>query len=140
MIDIKIQDNSLKITAEAGKAMERSLYAIGTAAVGDVVKYMSKRDFTGRDIVDSGRLRGSMSFITPEKTSGANGNEARQSDALNGKADANTVIIGTNVEYANYVNNGTKKQPARKFMERGIEPNAEKYSRIAKNIFEGKKI
>jgi HK97 gp10 family phage protein len=138
MIDVKIQDNSLKITAEAGKAVNKALFAIGTKAVGDTVKYMSKRDFTGRDIVDSGRLRGSMSFITPEKTSGANGGEAKQSDSLSGKAEPNTVIIGTNVEYANYVNNGTKKQPARKFMEHGIEPNIDKYKEIAKKIFEGK--
>jgi HK97 gp10 family phage protein len=138
MVDVKIENNTAKVLGEFGSAMGRALYAIGVEAQGDVVKYMSKPDFTGRDIVDTGRLRGSISFVTPDAESGVYDNNADSSDALSGKGEENTVIIGTNVEYANYVNNGTRKQRARKFMENGIEPNWDKYQKIAKDIFEGK--
>lgn len=138
MIDVKLENNTMKVEAEFGKAMGRALYAIGVTAQGDIVKYMSKPDFTGRDIVDTGRLRGSISFVTPEEESGVYDNNADSSDALSGKGLENTVILGTNVEYADEVNNGSKKQKGRKFMENGIEPNWGKYQDLAKDIFEGK--
>lgn len=138
MVDVKLENNTLKVESEFGKAMGRALYAIGVTAQGDIVKYMSKPDFTGRDIVDTGRLRGSISFVTPEEESGVYDNNADSSDALSGKGLENTVIIGTNVEYADDVNNGTKKQKGRKFMENGIEPNWGKYKDLAKEVFEGK--
>lgn len=138
MVDVKLENNTMKVEAEFGKAMGRALYAIGVTAQGDIVKYMSKPDFTGRDIVDTGRLRGSISFVTPEEESGVYDNNADSSDALSGKGLENTVILGTNVEYADEVNNGSKKQKARKFMENGIEPNWDKYQDLAKEIFEGK--
>lgn len=138
MVDVKLENNTMKVEAEFGKAMGRALYAIGVTAQGDIVKYMSKPDFTGRDIVDTGRLRGSISFVTPEEESGVYDNNAGSSDALSGKGLENTVILGTNVEYADEVNNGSKKQKGRKFMENGIEPNWGKYQDLAKDIFEGK--
>ena len=138
MIEVKIKNNTAKVLGEFGKSMSRALYAIGVSAQGDIVKYMSKPDFTGRDIVDTGRLRGSISFVTPDTESGVYDNNADSTDALSGKGEENTVIIGTNVEYGDYVNNGTSKQKARKFMENGIEPNWDKYQKMAKDIFEGK--
>lgn len=138
MVDVKLENNTMKVEAEFGKAMGRALYAIGVTAQGDIVKYMSKPDFTGRDIVDTGRLRGSISFVTPEEESGVYDNNADSSDALSGKGLENTVILGTNVEYADEVNNGSKKQKGRKFMENAIEPNWGKYQDLAKEIFKGK--
>lgn len=138
MVDVKLENNTAKVLGEFGSAMGRALYAIGVTAQGDVVKYMSKPDFTGRDIVDTGRLRGSISFVTPDEESGVYDNNADSSDALSGKGLENTVIIGTNVEYGNYVNNGTSKQKPRHFMENGIKPNWDKYQKMAKDIFEGK--
>ncbi|HZJ77212.1 MAG TPA: HK97 gp10 family phage protein [Clostridia bacterium] len=138
MISIKIDSNLKAVNGDLDMAIEKALYSIGVTAQGDIVKYMSKPDFTGKDIVDTGRLRGSISFVTPEKNSGANDSNAKDGDALSGAGEDRTVIIGSNVEYADYVNNGTLRQPARKFMENGIEPNAEKYQKLARDIFEGK--
>lgn len=140
MIDVKIENNTAKIEAEFGQAMNRALYAIGVTAQSDITDYMSKPDFTGRDIVDTGRLRASISFVTPEDASGANSGEAKTGDAL-GKnlKEEKTVILGTNVEYGAAVNNGNgKNRPARKFMENGIEPNFKKYKEIAEDVFKGK--
>lgn len=166
MVDVKLENNTAKVLGEFGSAMGRALYAIGVSAQGDVVKYMKKPDFTGRDIVDTGRLRGSISFVTPEQESGVYDNNADSSDALSGKGLENTVIIGTNVEYAQQVNNGYGENPppklskeilekykddkgigkgigkakkeGRRFMENSIKPNWDKYQKMAKDIFEGK--
>lgn len=69
MIDIKVEDKTREFLTEFEKGMERALYAIGVTAQADIVRYMSEPDFTGEDIVDTGRLRASMSFVTPENTS-----------------------------------------------------------------------
>ena len=139
MIDVKIENNTAQIKAEFGEAMGRALYAIGITAQADITKYMGEPDFTGKDIVDTGRLRASISFVTPERASGINSTEANSDDALNiNIKETDTVILGTNVEYGDKVNNGTSRQPARKFMENGIEPNWDKYQKMAQEIFEGK--
>jgi hypothetical protein len=137
MIDVKIENNTAKVLGEFGSAMGRALYAIGVSAQGDVIKEMNRTIYT-RDPKKkytyklTGRLRGSISFVTPDAESGVYDNNADSSDALSGKGLENTVIIGTNVEYAEKVNR------KRKFMENGIEPNWDKYQKIAKDIFEGK--
>ena len=136
-VKVKIEKNADKIKTEFAKQTERVLYAVGTQAVSDVVSYMSKPDFTGRDIVDTGRLRASISFLTPEIASGANGAEASKADTLQGAGEENAVLIGSNVEYADDVNNGAFKKPARKFMENSINPNKNKYQRTADKIFRG---
>lgn len=138
MVEVKLENNTAKVLSEFGDSMERALYAIGISAQGDVVKYMSNIDFTGRDIVNTGRLRGSISFVTPEAESGVYDTNATAADAIHGQGLENTVIIGTNVEYGDKVNNGTRGQKARHFMENGIEPNWDKYQKMADDIFKGK--
>lgn len=134
----KFESHAAEVLTEAQKRTNRALYAVGMEAQGDVIKYMSKPDFTGRDIVDTGRLRASISFLTPETESGPNGAEACGSDAIKGRSEQGSLLIGSNVEYADDVNNGTTKQPARHFLENGIEPNFKKYAEIVSEIYEGK--
>lgn len=70
-----------------------------------------------RGSVDSNRLRGSITHI----------------EAPNEKA----VYIGTNVEYAPYVEYGTHKAPPYPFLKPAIQENHEKYMEIAKNYLKG---
>lgn len=113
-IKIDIQDNSDFILKASELQIQRALFKMGENAVRYVVEYMSKPDFTGRDIVDTGRLRASISFATSEHISNPT------EDGVNFKSDKYSTIVGTNVEYANYVELGTKKQPARHFLLNGI--------------------
>ena len=139
-ISIKFENNKKKVLEEFDKAVEQALYAIGTQAVKGVVEYMSIPDFTGRDIVDTGRLMASISFITPDKQSGfVNGMvaESEGDDIIKGRSDDMTVIVGTNVNYAEWVNNGTTKQPARHFLENGITRERDNMEDLVKAIFEG---
>lgn len=139
--EIKFQvdiDNNLKLTEEElKKALEKCLYAIGVTSVAKVVEYMSKPDFTGKDIVDTGRLRASISFITPEQESGPNSSEASKEDTLTGRAPELMVYIGSNVEYADYVNNGTSKQPARQFLQNGINLAYPEFEKLIEKILKG---
>lgn len=113
-INIDIQDNSDFILKASELQIQRALFKAGENAVRYVVEYMSKPDFTGRDIVDTGRLRASISFATSEHMSNPT------EDGVNFKSNKYSTIVGTNVEYASYVELGTKKQPARHFLLNGI--------------------
>ena len=113
-INISIQDNTELILKASELQIQQALFKAGENAVRSVVDYMSKPDFTGKDIVDTGRLRASISFATSEFMS------KPDEDGINFKADKYTTIIGTNVEYANYVELGTSKQLARHFLLNGI--------------------
>ena len=113
-INISIQDNTELILKASELQIQQALFKAGENAVRSVVDYMSKPDFTGKDIVDTGRLRASISFATSEFMSNPN------EDGINFKTDKYTTIIGTNVEYANYVELGTSKQLARHFLLNGI--------------------
>ena len=113
-INISIQDNTELILKASELQIQQALFKVWENAVRSIVDYMSKPDFTGKDIVDTGRLRASISFATSEFMSNPN------EDGINFKADKYTTIIGTNVEYANYVELGTSKQLARHFLLNGI--------------------
>lgn len=113
-INISIQDNTELVLKASELQIQQALFKAGENAVRSVVDYMSKPDFTGKDIVDTGRLRASISFATSEFMSNPN------EDGINFKADKYTTIVGTNVEYANYVELGTSKQLARHFLLNGI--------------------
>ena len=107
-----LTDNSEFIINAFDVATDKALYVVGLKADEHIVRYMSQPDFTGRDIVDSGRLRASISFVTPDRESGFINGKAEGSettDIISGQGQKNTVIIGSNVEYASYVNNGTSK-------------------------------
>lgn len=116
--EIKIQDNSGKVLAELEKSIERAMFYAGNNIVNETTDYMGQIDFTGQDIVDTGRLRASLSYIT-EQQSGGGENAHKLTDTIKGNADDNSVIWGSNVEYASYVNNGTSKKEARKFIQNG---------------------
>lgn len=137
---VKVEDNSKEVLADFDKKTEQALLAIGTQAVKGIVEYMSIPDFTGRDIVDTGRLRASISFLTPTTESGfVNGmvEESEGDDIVKGRSDPKSVIVGTNVNYAEWVNNGTKKQPARHFLENGIENERDNMQELVDLIFRG---
>ena len=134
---VHFENNRKLIEEELKKALEKCLYAIGVTSVAKVVEYMSKPDFTGKDIVDTGRLRASISFITPERESGPNSTEATIADTLTGRSPELTVYIGSNVEYADYVNNGTSKQPARQFLQNGINLAYPEFEKLIEEILKG---
>lgn len=136
---IRVENNSQIVLEDLGEAMKRALYAIGVKAVEGSVDAISGR-YDINPAVDTGRLRASISFITPTDK-GDSGQpkpaNAKAGDELTGEAEQNTVVVGSNVEYAEYVHNGTSKMAGRPFLREGIEKTRDKMQEQAEKIFKG---
>lgn len=78
----KLYDNAADVLKATAEQKLRALEAVGIQAEGDV-----KDEITDLDAVDTGRLRGSIA----------------------NQVDGDSVEIGTNVDYAVYVHEGTGK-------------------------------
>ena len=100
---IRVDSNEPVIRAELDKDIERALYAIGVKAVEGAVRSISGQYTPRNQAVDTGRLRASISFITAGGQSGAGAAqvpESKSGDRLDGQGPPNTVVVGSNVSYA----------------------------------------
>ena len=136
---IRVENNSQLVISELEKATERALYAIGVKAVEGSVDAISGR-YDIDPAVDTGRLRASISFITPTQK-GDSGQpkpaNAQAGDELTGTAEQNSVVVGSNVEYAEYVHDGTSKMAGRPFLREGIDKTKDEMQEQAEKIFKG---
>lgn len=136
---IRVENNSQIALGELAKATERVLYAIGVKAVEGSVDAISGR-YDIKPAVDTGRLRASISFITPMDKGGSGQPKpanAQAGDELTGTAEQNTVVVGSNVEYAEPVHNGTSKMAGRPFLREGIDKTKDQMQEQAEKIFKG---
>lgn len=133
MSDIKVKnDNTNKILDELKEATHNALMDVGMIASGDVADFIQTEG-----IVDTGLLRNSITFAI-----GGEGANKKSYSATSGggegsyteKAPNNpdTVYIGTNVEYAKYVQYGTSKMTKRDFMFAPLKANLDEYRNIIK--------
>lgn len=136
---IRVENNSQLVLEDLGEAMERALYAIGVKAVEGSVDAISGR-YDIKPAVDTGRLRASISFITPTDKGGSGQPKpanAQAGDELTGTAEENSVVVGSNVEYAEKVHNGDSKMPGRPFITEGISKTKDKMQEQVEKIFKG---
>lgn len=136
---IRVENNSQLALGELEKATERVLYAIGVKAVEGSVDAISGR-YDIKPAVDTGRLRASISFITPTQKGGSGQPKpanAQAGDDLTGTAEENSVVVGSNVEYAEKVHNGDSKMAARPFLREGIDKTKDQMQEQAEKIFKG---
>ena len=153
---IRVENNSQLVFEELEKATERALYAIGVKAVEGSVDAISGKLGIER-AVKTGRLRASISFITAsgdmsvvpsgeQRYENKAVKESKDGDKLSGNADKNSVIVGSNVEYAQQVHNGMwtsekggekRKYKERPFLRVGIEKTKDQMQEQAEKIFKG---
>lgn len=107
-MSVKIEDHSAEVLAAKNTAIERALEAIGQQCVG-YAKMLSP--------VDTGRLRNSLTHDV--------------------KAGEEAVYVGTNVEYAPYVELGTRRSKAQPFLRPAVENHSDEYKRIAEAFLKG---
>ena len=107
-MSITIKDNTNEVLGDMDRAMMRALEAVGIEAQGDAVAICP---------VDTGRLRNSITHAID----------------IDGKA----AIIGTNVEYALYVHEGTRGRSGQPFLTDAVKKNQLKYNRIFTAVFRG---
>ncbi|OEH86251.1 hypothetical protein BHU72_12005 [Desulfuribacillus stibiiarsenatis] len=102
---IKFQSNKKKVLEAMKDAENRALNGIGAFVQGEAIV---------RTPVDTGNLRSSIDFVT-------NQNEK-------------SVTVGTNVEYAPYVEKGTRKQRGQAFLAPAVETNIRRIGELAREL------
>ena len=114
--------SKVDVAIEAEKeAIQRALEAIGIQFMGDAADYCP---------VDTGRLRASITYATQD-AKGTYGSPFKSGDSsISGTVPEATVIVGTNVEYAPYVEYGTSKSREQSFLRRALQENMDTYAAI----------
>ena len=140
MSNVKITDNSKAFIAAKDRAVAAALAAIGKEAAGNAME-----ELTNQDAVNTGRLRNSITYATQQHTEaknfswheGKNGEPAGSgSTAPKGTPEKDTVYIGTNVEYAKYIEVGTSrsKKGGVHYLRKAATEHGEEYKKIMENI------
>ena len=129
---IEIQDNSQKVKDDLNNKMPEILNGLGNELYKSIYNFM-----TIDKIVDTGRLRGSISFSTPYNEYSNLTLANKPDDVIKGIKQKDTVVYGSNVEYASYVNSGSSKQKARKFIENGTYRAVPQMQKVVEKILKG---
>lgn len=116
----KLKSNRKEVLRGSEEAAERGLAAIGMRAV----TYTHRPKERGGTPVDTGRLRNSIAWATASQ--GGGGTDAPSG----GGADDRTVIIGTNVEYGEVVEEGTSKRKPAHMLRNALTDGSDEYARI----------
>jgi HK97 gp10 family phage protein len=131
-MSIVIKDNSKEVIREMNRKVPIILDALGSEAEGNAVS-----EITALGAVDTGRLRNSITHATLEyhgKSSYTDKEGNRYSDA-NAKSSpgSDSVYIGTNVEYAPYIELGTSKMSSRPFLKNAVSGHTNDYKKIVED-------
>jgi len=108
------QDNSPAAKSQMAANVIKALTAMGIKNQEIVTKIITEGPGYFRPPVDTGRLRSSMTYQVDEQ------NEV--------------VIVGSNVEYAPYVHEGTSRMTGRPFLKDSLENYRDDYNEIATKI------
>ena len=127
--DFKLKSNRKEVLRSSEEAVERGLAAIGMRAVTYTHRPKKRRGTP----VDTGRLRNSIAWATASQSGGGmekpplcGGTDAPPG----GGADDRTVIIGTNVEYGEFVEEGTSKRKPAHMLRNALTDGSDEYARI----------
>lgn len=132
-MELQLQDFSTDVLKCFNEACDRALYRIGLKGVEGAVESISKLP---NKAIDTGRLRASISFVAHGEQKSEN-KGAEEADYISGAPDELCTVIGTNVNYAVYVHEGTKKMPARPFLRDGVNDMKDKMQEDVIKVFKG---
>lgn len=102
---LELVDNTELVKKASEEAIERALEAIGLQAEG----YAKLELENDPRRIDTGRLRNSITHQRQGK---------------------DTEVIGTNVEYAEYVHEGTRRMEPNRFLRNAVTKNIDEYKQI----------
>ena len=120
--EVKLEDNSKVFENALPQQIKAALMAIGMAAESNAKKEITKRVYNTPESPSykrTGRLRNSISHAVAEEEKAA--------------------YIGSNVEYAPYVELGTSKMAARPFLTPAATQHSEEYKQIVEAVLKGDK-
>ena len=126
---VDYKDNSQQILSALEKGKRNALTAIGATAETHV-----KDNITADDLIDTGRLRNSITFATGDYSgigtyTDNEGNRYYDAKARNTPKD-DEVAIGTNVEYAAYTELGTQHIAAHHYLKRAVTEHKDEYKNL----------
>lgn len=129
MADIKFTSNVNDILRRMEKGKRNALTAIGATA-----ETHTKENITADDLIDTGRLRNSITYATGDYSgigtySDNKGNSYGDAKARN-KPKNDEVGIGTNVEYAAYTELGTQHITAHHYLKRAVTEHKDEYKNL----------
>lgn len=138
-MSITFKDNTDEVLSALEKAIQNGLTAIGMTAEGHAKREITKLVYSRGDKEKryrlTGRLRNSITYaVSGQETAirsyrDDDGNEYSY-DGIAPDDREKGVYIGTNVEYAPYVELGTVKMQARPFLRPAATEHSEEYKRI----------
>lgn len=137
-LKVKISDYSEEVLSEFKDRVEIGLEEIGV--FGEDYAVAAIENFPRR--VDTGLLRNSITHAlagqTPSKQT-YQSDDGSKSGGYYGSAEGggNTVYIGTNVDYAGYVHDGTRRMEPNRFLEAAIRGHKETYAAIMERALRG---
>ena len=109
---IRVESHRAEVIAAKDEAVEKALMEMGLVAEAHAKTEIANDPKR----IDTGRLRNSITFA---------------------KADDTSVAVGTNVEYAEYVHEGTQRMAPNRFLKNAVEKNANEYKEIAEKWLKG---
>lgn len=110
-VEVKVESNSAAVKEALSEQIEQALIAIGLAA-----ESHAKQALTDQKAVDTGRLRNSVTHAN----------------------DEDSVYIGTNVEYAAFIELGTTRMRARPYLRPAASQHSDEYRQLVEAALRGK--
>lgn len=129
-IVFKTTDNTKRVIDKKDEVAEATLEVIG-AFLADQSAKMLNTDAYGPRRVDTGRLMNSVSWATNGSAGSPNGADGSDG-AKRGSPKKGELQWGTNVEYAEYVHEGTSKMEANRFLQNGFQINKDQVEKLVK--------
>lgn len=132
MSELIVKSNLGEVKAELANRIPVILNAVGLQAEGNAIEEITKMK-----AVDTGRLRNSITFATSEMQGNPNTKEGAKADPADYEPrmtpEKDSVYIGTNVEYAPYIELGARSMAPRPFLKNAIVNHRDEYERIIKD-------
>lgn len=148
MADVEFIDNSDKFEEAMADAIPAILEAIGMDIEREA-KLGIRGDFGDPERIDTGLLRNSITYALSGESAAIDSYEdddGKQKGTYSGTApkegllgtglfagSKQAVYIGTNVEYAPYVHEGTKRMTPNRFLKNAVERNKDKIEKYIKD-------
>lgn len=147
-MEVRVEDHSKEIIDETGLAIQAALEIIG----GKLERY-AKQELTASGAVDTGLLRNSVTYVvsggspsiqTYHADRGSSGKTAGSKSTGSvrigryrgtmGSPDENAVYVGTNVEYAPYIEFGTSRMKPRPYLRPAVQNHLQEFKQIIANL------
>lgn len=132
--NIKVVSHVKDVNKELKHKIPIILEGIGIEMAGNAIDEISKLVYDmpeGKSgYARTGRLRNSIAWAIQEKSGTIMDPMESEDSTPHAAPDENVVVIGTNVEYAPYVEAGTSYMPSRPFLKNGVANYAEDYKKL----------